>query len=477
MATYTEQEGLRALGAGRQSKTSKAKGKAKDEYVVKGVSLAEQKASITKWVNGYGHHLVKFTEDPSTSGKTSPFKRKGLGPWLTDEGLIAQWDVLVVTKLDRLCRSAREFLDVLDWANEHRKLIKVLNLPDLDDSSPYGKLVLTILAAVAEAERMMASERRADTLAELEAQGRWSGGAVSYGWRAEEREGTPGWYLVPDEGATADILRTMAEMSMAGKSNGVITKWLNDNGHLNSAGLPWSVERTRLVLHSKYTAELLGYADAEDLAEALRSRAPVNRGERVGGSQLLRVAFCRNDDRPLYLQRKKKTRKHSQDYYRCVACHQNVAAAWLEGEVGRQLLERVGERALTRRRRVEGADSQHDMHALQSQLRSLKALPYTEDAQARLQADIDALRAAQQSPDHYVLEPTGETVAQHWEALDHEGRGSFLRTWHVTARASKAGVDLDLGDLGWPVGTFENPTELEQSVEGVPLTALPPAPE
>jgi len=31
--------------------------------------------------------------------------------------------------------------------------------------------------------------------------------------------------------------------------------------------------------------------------------------------------------------------------------------------------------------------------------------------------------------------------------LDHAERGSFLRAWHVTARADREAVDLDLGDL------------------------------
>jgi DNA invertase Pin-like site-specific DNA recombinase len=450
MATsYAEQEGLRVLGAIRQSKTKTAKGKG-GELLVKGVSLEEQKSKITKWSDAYGHHIVKLTEDASVSGKTSPFKRKGLGPYLSDPALLASWDVLTATKLDRIARSAEEFLALLRWANKNGKGIKILNLPDLDDNDPSGKLVLTILAAVAEMERAMASERRNDTLAELEAQGRWSGGAVPYGWRAVEREGKPGWYLEPDEGATADVLRTMANMSMEGKSNGQITKWLNDHHIPNSAGNVWSVERVRLVLHAKATAELLGYEDAGELAEALRSRAPAGRGERVGGSMLLRIAFCAHDGRPLYLQRKKKTRKHSNDYYRCIQCHQNVQGPWLEAEVERQLLDAVGGRELTRRRLVQGEDAREQVHLYVSQLRSLRAMPdqsLVQDAIAGTEDKLRELKAAQESPDRYVLEPTGVSVAEHWERLDHAERGSFLRAWHVTARADREAVDLDLGDL------------------------------
>ena len=80
----------------------------------------------------------------------------------------------------------------------------------------------------------MASERRLEALAELDEQGRWSGGLIPYGMRADVTD--DGYYLVPDIGGTADIANTMADMAIAGKNNRMIRDWLNAEGHTNSAG-------------------------------------------------------------------------------------------------------------------------------------------------------------------------------------------------------------------------------------------------
>ena len=51
-----------------------------------------------KWADDEGHEVIAVTEDV-VSGRSDPFKRDGLGPWLTRPELVAQWDLLVVSKL------------------------------------------------------------------------------------------------------------------------------------------------------------------------------------------------------------------------------------------------------------------------------------------------------------------------------------------------------------------------------------------
>lgn len=54
-----------------------------------------QRKTIGGWADANEAEVVKFTFDLSTSGGTSAFQRKGLGPWLTEPGKIAAWDVVV----------------------------------------------------------------------------------------------------------------------------------------------------------------------------------------------------------------------------------------------------------------------------------------------------------------------------------------------------------------------------------------------
>lgn len=67
-------------------------------------------------------------------------------------------DTITVTKLDRLARNTREALNVLDPLMENGVKFNVLNIGTLDNSS-VGKLVRTVLLAVAEMERDMIVDR------------------------------------------------------------------------------------------------------------------------------------------------------------------------------------------------------------------------------------------------------------------------------------------------------------------------------
>lgn len=67
-------------------------------------------------------------------------------------------DILVVTKLDRFCRTTKEGLQYIDMLLEKRVKIHILNM-GLIENSPVGKLIVTNLLAFAEFERAMIIER------------------------------------------------------------------------------------------------------------------------------------------------------------------------------------------------------------------------------------------------------------------------------------------------------------------------------
>ena len=67
-------------------------------------------------------------------------------------------DILVVTKLDRFCRTTKEGLQYIDMLLEKRVKIHILNM-GLLENTPVGKLIVTNLLAFAEFERAMIIER------------------------------------------------------------------------------------------------------------------------------------------------------------------------------------------------------------------------------------------------------------------------------------------------------------------------------
>lgn len=73
-------------------------------------------------------------------------------------GALEEGDTLMVTKLDRLARSATAGIEAIDGLLSRGIKVHVLNM-GLVDNTPTGKLIRTILLAFAEFERDMIIER------------------------------------------------------------------------------------------------------------------------------------------------------------------------------------------------------------------------------------------------------------------------------------------------------------------------------
>lgn len=68
-------------------------------------------------------------------------------------------DVVTVTRLDRLARSTKGLLDVVDRLNQAGAGFRSLAEPWADTTSPAGKMVMTVMAGIAEFERSLIIER------------------------------------------------------------------------------------------------------------------------------------------------------------------------------------------------------------------------------------------------------------------------------------------------------------------------------
>jgi DNA invertase Pin-like site-specific DNA recombinase len=71
-------------------------------------------------------------------------------------------DVVLVTKLDRLGRSTRELLELIERIGEAGAAFRSLGDPLFDTTSSQGRLVATLLAAIAAFERDLIIERTSD---------------------------------------------------------------------------------------------------------------------------------------------------------------------------------------------------------------------------------------------------------------------------------------------------------------------------
>jgi len=87
---------------------------------------------------------------------------------------VRQGDTLVVCKLDRIARSTKHLLSIVDSLEKKGVAFKVLNI-NLDTSTPTGKLMLTMLGAIASFEREMMLERQTAGIARAKSLGKYTG--------------------------------------------------------------------------------------------------------------------------------------------------------------------------------------------------------------------------------------------------------------------------------------------------------------
>ena len=116
-------------------------------------------------VSTEGQSLTGQLEALKAAGATTVYREKVSGA-RADRPQLAKLmaslkpgDVVVVTKLDRLGRSTRELLDLIERISKAGAAFRSLGDPLWDTSSSQGRLLSTLLAAIAEFERELIRER------------------------------------------------------------------------------------------------------------------------------------------------------------------------------------------------------------------------------------------------------------------------------------------------------------------------------
>jgi DNA invertase Pin-like site-specific DNA recombinase len=123
-----------------------------------GVSLDAQEKQLKYAAESQGYEVEMLREE-GRSGKNITGR-----PVLTaaleslDKG---EAEALFVTRLDRLARSTRDFLSIVDRSHKYGWRLALLDL-GLDTATYQGRFVVTIMSAMAEMERGMISLRQKD---------------------------------------------------------------------------------------------------------------------------------------------------------------------------------------------------------------------------------------------------------------------------------------------------------------------------
>ena len=141
-----------------------------EEQSRNGTSLEAQREAIAAECRRRGWKLVEVREDAGFSGKS--LRRPGIRAALeaVESG---RADALVVSKLDRLTRSLRDFTALLERARREGWALTVLDA-DVDTSTAAGEAMANVVGVFAQFERRRIGERTAEGIAKRRAAGqRW----------------------------------------------------------------------------------------------------------------------------------------------------------------------------------------------------------------------------------------------------------------------------------------------------------------
>jgi DNA invertase Pin-like site-specific DNA recombinase len=87
---------------------------------------------------------------------------------------VREHDTLMVTKLDRLARSTKDLMAIIQELDRKNVGLRILDL-GIDTQTPTGKLMLTILGGIAQFEREVMLERQREGVNKAKSEGKYTG--------------------------------------------------------------------------------------------------------------------------------------------------------------------------------------------------------------------------------------------------------------------------------------------------------------
>ena len=228
-----------------------------------GYSLAGQRDYLKEWAEHEGMTVTGVYVDAGKSGKSingrEEFQRM-LSDISTGTNPV---DFVVVFRLSRFGRNAKDVLNSLPLLQRYG--CNLISKEDgLDSSTAMGRMMITILGAVAEMERenilaqsMLGREQKAKD-------GGWNGGPAPFGYSLE-KDGTKTRKLVINE-EEAKIVRLIYDKFLnGGMGYSTIATYLNQMGiprppsatHKNRPYNDWNFQQVRDILHNEvYTGRI-----------------------------------------------------------------------------------------------------------------------------------------------------------------------------------------------------------------------------
>lgn len=240
-----------------------------EEQAQHGISISAQKDILSGYA-AMSQAPIRVYEDAGFSGKNMerPALRQMLADLKSDEDASA----IVVWKLDRLSRSLRDTLTMIEDLFQPRGIRLVSITESIDTSTPSGRMMLNMMASFAQLEREQDSDRVVMAHKHLARDCKYLGGHIPIGYVVDE---TRHFALDP---VAAPVIRRVFEMYLAHEGYSKILAFLNSElpGH-PSRKTPFKKPDLKYLLHNEFYAGVY-----------IR-RMGMSKGSRVTSPELIRV--------------------------------------------------------------------------------------------------------------------------------------------------------------------------------------------
>jgi hypothetical protein len=426
-----------------------------------------QDQDTRSWCERNDHTVVAVVAD-KISGRISPFDRPNLGPWLTRPELIAQYDAIAVSKLDRLSRG-RDW-NIRQWVIDHGKKLFVVS-PELcwppepgDTATP---IVWDTLVNIASTEWDNTSKRYRRMLTHLIDNGYLTGvrtfglqivGANCGESNCEHKDEHKTFALHPEE---SECVKIAVARYIAGASLREQCDWLNeqmpprhsDVWHPSTLG---KLFRNSSLMGRRVNAEgntIMRHVAILDMDTWQKLQAEMDRRAQRSGvvssntAMLTNIVSC-SCGNPMYRQstyyeRKNGTRSY-RTYYRCKSkdnrtlskCRNSIALAWLDEWVESKLRHPVHGIGLLKIEEVVVIPGQNHDNEIADVERDIRELDMDADDYlgqvAGLRAERSRLKELPAEADQVIKRERDETILERWITLDTAGKRDLLVKLGIT---------------------------------------------
>jgi site-specific DNA recombinase len=458
---------MRALLLARKSNKVKRGTDATGRAVMgEGLSLETQDEVTGAFADSHGWTVVDAAGDTVSGRKVKPRERKGLGKWLTDQALSAQWDVLIAAAGDRISREHIEhWSDLEAWVVANGKTLVVCErggvfFPPRHEGDSYN---WTGIKTGAGNEWDIIRGRNIRTQCAIMRSGSWAGRAP-YGYRIVGDKYAKRLEVIEE---LRPIIVAVFDMAIAGDSLRTIGAWFMSAGIKTERGhATWNEGQVRQIIandtysgtatrgcaecgesHDLPAPAIVDMATQKRAQAALRSRRTGNGGGRPSVSPAMLVPMCPDCGIKMYrIQPRTGT-----PYYKCkertsggkrvgcrvmVKCHITDAAvdSILSAETEDEMMATIAYPAAALESEIEDI-RRKERKAFESD---------DVDAMMTLRAKRKALEVELEGAERERVEsvPTGRTYGDAWKALDPSERRAWLKLRGLTVQLSKDAVEI-----------------------------------